>query len=63
MPADQPPDIQIFGLRIPAALKEKVRQSATTNRRSINSEIIVLLEKSLPAENEKAETAPTVSAS
>lgn len=38
-----------LGVRLPADLKERLRRSASDNRRSMNGEIIVLLERSLPA--------------
>lgn len=47
---------------LPANLKERIRLCAQTERRSLRSQIIVLLERALPPENEKAETAATVSA-
>ncbi|WP_425514512.1 Arc family DNA-binding protein [Ancylobacter oerskovii] len=37
----QPP----FGLRMPPALRERVRAAAFANRRSINSEIVLILEQ------------------
>jgi hypothetical protein len=48
---------------LPSALKERIRRHAQSERRSLRAQIIVLLEQALPAENEKAETAATVSAS
>lgn len=47
---------------LPPSLKERIRVCAQTERRSLRSQIIVLLERALPPENEKAETAATVSA-
>ena len=49
-------------IRMPDGMRERIRRSAIANRRSMNSEIIVLLECALPAENEKAEAAATASA-
>ena len=37
-----------FNLRLPAGLRERVRLSAEANNRSMNSELIALIEKSLP---------------
>jgi len=37
-----------FKLRLPAELREQVEQSAKTNRRSINAEIVARLEESFP---------------
>ncbi|MBY3312221.1 Arc family DNA-binding protein [Rhizobium ruizarguesonis] len=51
-----------FKLRLPRSLKSRLSASALEHRRSLNAEIIVLLERAMPAENEKAETAATVSA-
>jgi len=45
-----------LGLRLPPSLKDRIAELARVNRRSMNSEIIVLLERALP-ENEKAEAA------
>lgn len=42
-------------LRLPKELREKVRHSAFENRRSVNSEMIVLMEQALTAQNETAE--------
>ena len=35
---------QVFLLRLPRTLKEQLKQQAKANRRSLNSEIIALLE-------------------
>jgi hypothetical protein len=51
-----------FMLRVPDALRARVERSAKNNRRSMNSEIIILLERALPPENEKAEAVATASA-
>ncbi|WP_173088925.1 Arc family DNA-binding protein [Devosia sp. 1635] len=50
-----------LGIRLPEPLKRRLRRAADANRRSMNSEIIVLLERALP-ENEKAEVAVTTPA-
>jgi hypothetical protein len=46
---------EAFSLRIPALLRERVRTSAIVNRRSVNAEMLVLLERALPAEKKTAE--------
>ncbi|MET3899696.1 hypothetical protein ABIB57_003658 [Devosia sp. UYZn731] len=43
-------------VRMPTPLADRVKAAAITERRSMNSQIIVLLERALP-ENEKAEAA------
>jgi hypothetical protein len=48
-------DPQIM-IRVPAPLKERIRQAAEANRRSMNGEIVYQLEQVLPAEETK--TAP-----
>ena len=48
-------------VRLPARLFATIRRQAKQNRRSLNSEIIVLLERALPG-NEKAEVAVTTPA-
>jgi len=48
---------------LPIKLKEKIRAHAQIERRSLRAQIIVMLERALPSENEKAEAAATVSAS
>lgn len=40
-------DIAPFGLRIPAELKTKIEQAAAKNRRSLNAEMVTLMEKCL----------------
>ncbi len=42
-------DIAPFGLRMPADLKERVQEAARKNNRSMNSEIVQLLEREYPA--------------
>ncbi|WP_443112526.1 Arc family DNA-binding protein [Devosia sp. ZB163] len=39
-----------YPLRLPASLSDRIRAAAAAERRSINSQIIVLLEQALPAE-------------
>lgn len=53
---------EAFSLRIPASLRERVRISAAVNRRSVNAEMLVLLERALPAENKTAEAVGTAPA-
>lgn len=45
-----------FKLRLSPSLRERLRQSAFANRRSINAEVNMILEQALPAEQK--ETAP-----
>lgn len=40
-------DINPFGLRMPAELKDVLEKSAEKNRRSLNAEILVRLEQSV----------------
>lgn len=54
--------VESFALRIPSQLRERLRSSAVSERRSMNSQIIVLLERAL-LENEKAEATVTAPAS
>ncbi len=45
-------------LRIPEQLRERIRQRAIANRRSLNAEMLVLMESALLAEQEaKSEAA------
>ena len=44
-------DIVPFGLRMPPELKEKIEIMAKKNRRSLNSEIVVLLESIVQTSN------------
>lgn len=39
------PDMQIINLRIPATLKQAIQEAAQSNRRSLNSELLIALEK------------------
>ena len=61
MPAAQ--TIEQFKLRLPSNLKDRLGESAAIHRRSVNAEIIVLLERALPPEKEKADVAATTSTS
>lgn len=38
-------DINPFGLRMPPEVREWVKQQAAANRRSLNSELLVILEE------------------
>jgi hypothetical protein len=52
-----------FKLRLPEPMRDRIRASAEASRRTLNSEIIVLLERALPADkNQKAETVGAVPA-
>lgn len=46
-----------ISIRVPSGLRERVRESAETNRRSMNSEIVFLLEQALPDKGVKASLA------
>ena len=48
--------VEPFSLRIPIELREQVRKRATANRRSINAEILVLVETAL-ADTKQSEAA------
>lgn len=39
--------VEAFSLRIPQSLRDQVRRSATANRRSLNAEMLVLMETAL----------------
>ena len=41
------------GIRLPADLKKKIKEMATTNRRSVNAEIVVSLERIYSADYSK----------
>lgn len=43
-----------FGLRLPAALKESLKERARVNRRSMNSEIVAILERAVAVQREAA---------
>lgn len=49
-------DLGYLSLRLPVDLLERVRKSAASNRRSMNSEAVVILEQALPAEEAKTAT-------
>ncbi|MEO5807906.1 Arc family DNA-binding protein [Devosia sp.] len=51
-----------FKLRIPREIRDRLQISALRERRSMNSQIVKMLEQALSSENEKAETAATASA-
>ncbi len=44
-----------LGVRLPPDLKDRIRKSEADNRRSMNNQIVVLLERALPAETKSAE--------
>ena len=46
-------DVNPFGLRMPAEVKEELEKLAEQNRRSLNAEIVVRLEESIKREKEK----------
>lgn len=43
-------DIDSIGVRMPSALKAKIKAAAKANRHSMNAEIVERLEKSFPSE-------------
>lgn len=43
-----------LGIRLPGELKDRIRKSAERNRRSMNGEIVFLLEQALPGETNTA---------
>ena len=45
-------------VRLPPDVRDRVQRSAQEDRRSMNSQIIVLLERALPAEETKTATEP-----
>lgn len=49
--------LEAFSLRIPASLRERVRFSAVANRRSVNAQMLVLIEQALPAHIKEGEAA------
>lgn len=49
-------------LRLPEGLHQRLKEVARIERRSVNSQVIVLLETALRGENEKADAAATASA-
>jgi plasmid stability protein len=56
VPLSQSPgrDAEKFMLRLPTGLREKIRISAALNRRSMNSEIVVIIEEGLEKEMQAA---------
>lgn len=48
--------LRSLAIRMPIDMHEQIRQSAASNHRSMNSEIVYTLEQALPAEQK--ETAP-----
>lgn len=46
-------NIDQYPLRMPAGMRERIRERAAENRRSMNSEIVHYLDRALAAENEK----------
>ncbi|WP_092423091.1 Arc family DNA-binding protein [Devosia crocina] len=56
MDTDRNKNVEGFSLRIPSELRDRLRLSARENRRSLNAEILVLLEQALP-HTKKAEAA------
>lgn len=42
-----------FGLRLPGEMRQKLKEIAISNRRSLNSEIVARLEESLRAEEKE----------
>lgn len=44
--------VEQYQLRLPATLREKLKSRATANRRSLNSEILVCLEKAVASTTE-----------
>jgi len=55
-------DITPFALRMPRELRLRVQNEARMNRRSENSELLMLIERALPSEKGKAEAAATAPA-
>ncbi len=53
---------QAVVIKLPSALKERLRKAAEDERRSMNGQAIYLLERALPAENEKTPAAVTAEA-
>lgn len=50
-------DVNPFGLRMPAEVKEELEKLAEQNRRSLNAEIVVRLEQSIRQEGRLCITA------
>jgi len=52
-----------FVVRLPDGMRDRIRRTAKANRRSMNNEIVVLLERALPTdENETATEVPASAA-
>lgn len=52
-----------YPLRMPPGMRERIRQSAENNRRSMNSEIVHLVDRALAAENENGPAATAIAPS
>lgn len=50
-------EIAPLGVRMPPELKDRLREAAIENRRSLNAEVVKRLEQSLEATNGKAPNA------
>jgi predicted HicB family RNase H-like nuclease len=50
-------EIAPLGVRMPPELKERLREAASENRRSLNAEVVKRLEQSLDTEKAKAPNA------
>lgn len=49
-----------FIVRLPDGMRERIREKAAANRRSINAEIVHYLDRALAAENEKGPAATAI---
>lgn len=47
------PDTKMINLRLPASLKQAIQEAAQANRRSLNSELLIALEKAYKNQNSK----------
>jgi plasmid stability protein len=54
---------QAYILRMPDGMRDRIRERAEANRRSMNSEIIYYLDRALAAENEKGPAATAIAPS
>lgn len=52
-------DTQV-NIRIPPDMRERIRQMAETNRRSVNSEIVHILDRALAAEETESPAATAI---
>ena len=52
-----PEVIEAFSLRIPMQLRERIRQQAIAHRRSLNAEMLVLMEAALDQDAKASEAA------